>query len=240
MIGGVGVQSGVDRQWEDLRKQARKLESEIDQKLSAFSKLGNGQESETAELLGSRQDTVSTYAAAIEHMLERLSHLNEAMEGVLSGPTGGGVARMHTLARHKDILSEFSNEFRRTRSSITHGLQHSELTGLCTSSTGSTAFLPQESGSNSANLLKERNMIDSSVVNIDNVIGQAQASLSTLTGQGEMFQGMGQKLNTLGSKYPMINSLMTSIRRKRSQETIILSAVIACCTLFMFLYWLSK
>lgn len=42
MIGGVGVQSGVDRQWEDLRKQARKLESEIDQKLSAFSKLGNG------------------------------------------------------------------------------------------------------------------------------------------------------------------------------------------------------
>lgn len=44
----------------------------------------SGQESETAELLGSRQDTVSTYAAAIEHMLERLRYVSGCIWSALS------------------------------------------------------------------------------------------------------------------------------------------------------------
>jgi Golgi SNAP receptor complex protein 1 len=90
------------------------------------------------------------------------------------------------------------------------------------------------------NALRERNLIDNSSSAIDDVIEQAQASLSTLTGQREMFEGMGAKLNQLGNKYPAINSLMNAIRRKRSKDTIVLSAVIACCTLFLLIYWLSK
>ena len=73
------------------------------------------------------------------------SHLNEAMEGVLSSPAMGGVARMHTLARHKDILTEFAQEFRRTKASITSSLHHSELLGLGGSGkAGGNAFLSGE------------------------------------------------------------------------------------------------
>ena len=42
----------------------------------------------------------------------------------------------------------------------------------------------------SASLLRERNTIDSSLGGIDAVIDQAQASLTQLTGQRELFEGM--------------------------------------------------
>lgn len=240
MSGGMAA-GDKDRQWEDLRKQARKLESEIDQKLAAFSKLGSG-DSETAELLGNRQEAVNTHASHIEGLLDRLSNLNEAMDGALSGSAMGSVARMHTLARHKDILTEFAHEFRRTRSTITSSLHHSELLGPSSGlRTGAGSnFLSGESQPSGASLLRERNLIDSSTINIDNVIGQAQASLTTLQGQRDMFEGMGSKLSQLGAKYPAINNLMTAIRRKRSKDTIVLSAVIAGCTLFLLVYWLTK
>lgn len=42
--------------------------------------------------------------------------------------------------------------------------------------------------------------------------------------------------------YWLFNSLVLAgaIRRKRSKDTLILSAVIAACTLFLVIYWLSK
>ena len=90
------------------------------------------------------------------------------------------------------------------------------------------------------NALRERNLIDNSSMAIEDVIEQAQASLTTLTGQREMFEGIGSKLDQLGNKYPIINNLMSAIRRKRSKDTIVLSGVIACCTVFLIIYWLSK
>eukprot|EP00242_Pyramimonas_sp_CCMP2087_P004082 CAMPEP_0198219852 /NCGR_PEP_ID=MMETSP1445-20131203/76500_1 /TAXON_ID=36898 /ORGANISM="Pyramimonas sp., Strain CCMP2087" /LENGTH=234 /DNA_ID=CAMNT_0043897417 /DNA_START=307 /DNA_END=1011 /DNA_ORIENTATION=- len=227
-------------QWEELRKEARKSESEIDQKLAAFSKIGSGSasSSESANLLGESQrgDIINSKAMEIEGLLERLSDLNEAMGGLVN--SGGAVARMHTLARHKDILMEFTQEFRRTRSTVTVDMRHHELLRGSTGITSSMDFLGGQG--QPGNALRERNLIDNSSSAIDDVIEQAQASLSTLTGQREMFEGMGAKLNQLGNKYPAINSLMNAIRRKRSKDTIVLSAVIACCTLFLLIYWFSK
>lgn len=37
---GAGADMGLNTQWEELRKQARKLESEVDAELASFSKLG--------------------------------------------------------------------------------------------------------------------------------------------------------------------------------------------------------
>jgi len=33
---------------------------------------------------------------------------------------------------------------------------------------------------------------------------------------------------------------MTAIKRKRSKDTIVLSGVIAACSIFLLIYWLSK
>ncbi|KAJ7962146.1 Golgi SNAP receptor complex member 1 [Quillaja saponaria] len=46
------------------------------------------------------------------------------------------------------------------------------------------------------------------------------------------------KVKLLSDKFPIVSSLLGSIRRRRSRDTLILSAVIAACTLFLIIYWL--
>jgi Golgi SNAP receptor complex protein 1 len=65
-------------------------------------------------------------------------------------------------------------------------------------------------------------------------------SLASLAGQRSMFMDMTTKLGNLGAKFPVVNSLVSAIRRKKSKDTLILSAVVACCTLFLLAYWSRK
>lgn len=44
----------------------------------------------------------------------------------------------------------------------------------------------------------------------------------------------------VGASFPVVNSLLNSIRRKKSKDTLVLGAVIAACTLFTLLYILFK
>lgn len=53
--------------------------------------------------------------AELEALLQRLSDVNEAMG---SAVRGAGLARMHTVARHRDILDELTHEFNRTRALV--------------------------------------------------------------------------------------------------------------------------
>lgn len=106
------------------------------------------------------------------------------------------------------------------------------------------------------------------IIQIDEVIGQAQATRSALGSQRVLFGDVQGKVKHLGDRFPEIrgligiqassisrfyhphtclsywlfNSLVLAgaIRRKRSKDTLILSAVIAACTLFLVIYWLSK
>ncbi|KAK3238543.1 hypothetical protein CYMTET_51458 [Cymbomonas tetramitiformis] len=247
---GSGTMSGVrnvsgspsgDRVWEELRKEARKLEGEVDIMLASFSKLGTGDSS--SSLLGDTEDQmVSGKAQEIESHLQRLADVNDAMSSAVSG---GGDARSHTLARHRDILSEFSQEFRRIRTTITIGRERDALLGgrVVSDGNGGSGFLGAQ-GNGSSNgagaLLRERNSIQSANARLDDVIGQAQATMSNLTSQRSIFEDMGTRLNQVGTKFPVIGGILNAIKRKKSQDTIILSAVIASCTLFLIVYWLAK
>jgi len=51
---------------------------------------------------------------------------------------------------------------------------------------------------------------------------------------------MAAKMGAVGAKFPVVNSLVTAIRRKKSKDTLILSGVVACCTLFLLVYWSHK
>lgn len=60
-----------------------------------------------------RAQLIQSKAAEIEGLLGRLSDANDAMGGVLGGTSD---ARGHTLARHRDILHDFTQA-----SSAAHG-----------------------------------------------------------------------------------------------------------------------
>ncbi|MBA0701471.1 hypothetical protein Goari_020685 [Gossypium aridum] len=89
-------------------------------------------------------------------------------------------------------------------------------------------------------LLRERAAIHGNIAHIDDVINQAQTTRAVLGSQSALFGDVQGKVKVLSDKFPVIRGLLGSIGRRRSRDTLILSAVIAGCTLFLIIYWLSK
>lgn len=226
------------RVWEDLRKEARKLEGELDVKLASYAKLASG--FEAAERgkggPGSATDQLAkTKAADIEALLQRLSDINHDMSGVIAG---AGDARSHTLARHRDILTDLTQEFRRLDSQLGAARDRAELLG------GGADSLPLlsvqvQSGSGTA-LLRERATLNTSTNYVDDMLAQAQSVSRSLLEQRRIFSSVQDKLVTVGERFPAINGLLNAIRRKKSKDTLVLSGVIATCIVFTVIYLLAK
>ena len=142
--------------WEDLRREARKLEAQLDAKVASYAKLSSGSVSdvpltsaiETRRLLNdsssssssgsslgtntssgaaskssatkSYLDTVTAMSSEIEQLLGHLSNVNSAMENIVTSSGVADSSRTHTLARHGDILMDFSQEFRRLNAANIH------------------------------------------------------------------------------------------------------------------------
>ena len=105
----------VVKMWEQLRKDARKYEGELDVKLASYARLCAGLDSNhgALERTGSQQFTNQT-ATEINTLLLRLGEVNQLMEaGLTQGDT-----RQRTLSRHRDILQDFTQEFRRLNAQI--------------------------------------------------------------------------------------------------------------------------
>eukprot|EP00850_Spirogloea_muscicola_P009885 SM000056S18003 [mRNA] locus=s56:707762:709526:+ [translate_table: standard] len=107
--------------WEDLRRQARKLEGDVDHKLAAYARLGGGGG-------GGGGGEEELRRVEIEALLAQLGELNAAMAAHAASGSGAD-ALGHTLARHRDILHEYSQEFRRTRTNVAATRDHALLLG---------------------------------------------------------------------------------------------------------------
>ena len=89
-------------------------------------------------------------------------------------------------------------------------------------------------------LLRERSGLQSATNAADEVISQAQSQALALGQQRSLLIDIDSKVGSVGQKFPVMNSIMTSIRRKKSREQLILSAVVASCLLFIIIYWMNK
>lgn len=233
------IAGSTGRAWEDVRKEARKLEGELDVKLAAYAKLCSGFEanyrhrSADVSSLGADQ-LAQSKAAELEDLLQRLSDLNDEMGGLTGGITD---SRSHTLARHRDILQDFTQEFRRLNSTL--GAARDRVQLLASSSDSPHIGVTMAASSTGA-LLRERATIQSSTSAIDDVISQAQSVSTSLLDQRKLFDSVTDKLLQVGSRFPVVNSLLNAIRRKKSKDTLVLGGVIAACVLFTLLYIMFK
>ncbi|KDP28783.1 hypothetical protein JCGZ_14554 [Jatropha curcas] len=227
--------------WEELRKEARKLEGDLDVKLSSYAKLGarftqGGYVDSGSPTVGSSRSWKSM-EMEIQSLLEKLLDTNDAMSrcAASAAPTTSVTQK---LARHRDILHEFNQEFRRIKGNISSMKEHAEL--LSSVRDDISEYKASGSMSPRMQLLRERAAIHGSIAHIDDVINQAQTTKVVLGSQRASFGDIQGKLKVLSDKFPIIRGLLGSIKRRRSRDTIILSAVIAACTLFLIIYWLSK
>ncbi|KAL9228854.1 hypothetical protein vseg_004389 [Gypsophila vaccaria] len=227
--------------WEELRKDARKIEGDIDVKLSSYAKLGarftQGYGDSGSPTVSSSSRSWKSMDLEIQSLLEKLVDINDSMSRCAASavPTTSVTQK---LARHRDILHEFTQEFRRIKGNINSMREHAEL--LSSVRDDISEYKASGSMSPKMQLLRERAAIHGSISQIDEVISQAQATRSVLGSQRAFFGDVGGKVKRLSEKFPVIRGLLGSIRRKRSKDTLILAAVIAACTLFLIIYWLSK
>jgi Golgi SNAP receptor complex protein 1 len=211
--------------WDALRKQARRLEAQLDDQMIAYRKLVSMKSD------GSENDI----EADIERSLKQLQQVNSQMQTWVS--SGGSEVLSHTLTRHMEILQDLTQEFYRLRSSLREKQQHASLLDL--RDFDRAKFDVEEAGESEA-LLREQAAISRNSGQVDSVISQAQATLGALMSQRSTFGGITTKISNVSSRIPTINHVLASIRRKKSMDTIILSLVASVCAFLMFIYWLSK
>ncbi|XP_046548919.1 Golgi SNAP receptor complex member 1-like isoform X1 [Haliotis rubra] len=239
--------------WEDLRKQARQLENEIDLKLVSFSKLGTSyssqrdyesppasdEKSDTAPLLNktSSEHMFDTMAMEIKQLLAKLSGVNERMVEYtqnisMSSPSA---ALLHTLQRHRDILQDYTHEFQKTEANITSLREREDLLGSVHRDINA---YKNSSGLNRRTdlYLKENDHIRNSERLVDDQISIAIATKENLSSQKKILGTITQKMNSLANRFPLLNSLMQRINLRKRRDSIILGGVIAVCIFLLLLY----
>ena len=115
----------MKRTWDDLSKQAKNLESELDTKLLSLSRLTS------AALRSGRgstfQSDAETLTGQIEGGLGDLVALIEELSGMTQGSTSSNApphhSAAHLLQRHRDIHMEYVKELRKAKTHLAACLQ---------------------------------------------------------------------------------------------------------------------
>ncbi|XP_020270301.1 Golgi SNAP receptor complex member 1-1-like isoform X1 [Asparagus officinalis] len=215
--------------WDALRSQARKLEAQLDEQLNTYRRIV------ATRTDGSENDLDST----IDRLLKQLQQVNSQMHAWVS--SGGSEILLHTLNRHREILQDLTQEFFRLRSSLEAKQEHASLLDFKDFDSARMNF--EEGGSYpDPSFLREQATISRSTgqVKMDNVLSHAQATLGALVMQRSTFSGIGSKLTNVGSRLPTVNHILSSIRRKKSMDTVMLSLVASVCTFLILIYWLTR
>ncbi|PQP95891.1 Golgi SNAP receptor complex member 1-1 [Prunus yedoensis var. nudiflora] len=207
----------VPSSWDALRKQARKIEAQLDELMHSYRKFVSAKG--TAKFDTAENDLES----GIDRLLKQLQQVNSQMQAWVS--SGGSEMVSHTLTRHQEIFQDLTQEFYRLRSSFKAKQEHASLLEDFREFDRTRVDLEDGVGSAENALLKEHAAVSRSTGQMDTVISQAQATLGTLVLQRSTFGGINSKLSNIGSRLPSVNHILAAIKRKKSMDTIILSLV---------------
>uniref|UniRef100_A0A9J8CTF5 Golgi SNAP receptor complex member 1 n=1 Tax=Cyprinus carpio carpio TaxID=630221 RepID=A0A9J8CTF5_CYPCA len=228
---------GNSNYWEDLRKQARQLENELDLKLVSFSKLctsysssrdgrrGDSSSDTTPLLSNSTQDRMfETMSVEIEQLLAKLTGVNDKMAEYTSTPgvTSLNAALMHTLQRHRDILQDYTHEFHKTKSNFMAIREREDLLGSVRKDIETYKSDPSSSA------------VYLTIFTVAQFI--AMATKENMTSQRGLLKSIQSRVNTLANRFPAINNLIQRINLRKRRDSLILGGVIGICTILLLLY----
>ncbi|XP_033329481.1 golgi SNAP receptor complex member Gos28 [Megalopta genalis] len=220
--------------WEDLRRQARHLENDIDAKLVAFSKLGiNGGSklvnSDEVPLLD-EEHVFENMASEIEALLTKLSSINERMSELHPN----GAAMLHTMQRHKDILKDYKLEFSKIRNNFAARRDREDLLGSVRKEIDN---YKSASGLNRREMfMKENQHIHNSDRLINDQISIAMETREHLMTQRQAFKRIQTRFNDISNRFPAVNSLVQRINLRKRRDSLILGLIVGFCTFLMLLY----
>ena len=230
-------------EWEDLRKQARQHENEIDAKLMSFTKLCSNYVAHD-QLLHLNNDSSSSTSSAssfetmsmeIEKLLERLSDINKRMSEVVPALLGPNSTATHTLQRHHEVLQYCRREFERTKMNIRNFKEREDL--LHNNSTTTADMTTQGLSSRRQDYyLREMGHLNSAHKSIDSSLEISSMIKKDLADQRRYFHNINTKVNAIANRFPLVNSVLQKIKMKKRKDSLVLGVVIAVCFIILLLY----
>lgn len=227
-------------EWEDLRKQARQHENEIDAKLMSFSKLCSNyvaHDQNDSSSTTSTSSSFETMSMEIEKLLERLSEINKRMADVVPSLHGPNSAATHTLQRHHEILQDYRREFDRTKANI-RIFQTREDRLINNSSNNSDLTTNGLSSRRQDYYLREMGHLSNSHKLMDTNLEMAAMIRKDLSDQKRYFLDITTKVNALANRFPLVNNVLQKIKVKKRKDSLVLGFVIAICVFILLLYML--
>jgi Golgi SNAP receptor complex protein 1 len=232
--------SALSTDWEELRKQARQLENDVDTKLISFSKLSSNyvardQTSHHYGIDSSSTPTSSSFDAMsieIEKLLERLSDINKRMAEAIPALPGSNTAATHTLQRHHEISQDYRREFERTKANIQNFKTREDLLINHNSDVNS----PSLSSRRQDLYLREAGYITNSNKLLDEHLEKAETLKVALNNQRRVFMSSMNKLKHMANRFPLMNNIMQKIKIKKRKDSLVLGFVIALCLIFLLIY----
>ncbi|XP_027846753.2 Golgi SNAP receptor complex member 1 [Aphis gossypii] len=225
--------------WEDLRKQARRLETEIDSMLVSLSKISTNNpmmySDDESQLLLS-DDRFETATSEIEELLSKLNTVNEKMSEWSSNGEQSTVSQnVHTVQRHRDILQDYTKEFQKIQSNVRARREREDLLHSVRQDIDGY----KNSGTKNRRMdlyVKEHEHVRNSDRLVSDQIAIAMETREHLVSQRHHFKRLQSRLHDLSSRFPALNTLVQKINMRKKRDSLIVGGVIVICTFIILLY----
>ncbi|VDM32489.1 unnamed protein product [Hydatigera taeniaeformis] len=227
-------------QWSELRRQAKSLESEIDLKLTEFGKVGSssfigGTGSRTPHI--TQSSNIQSYGDLcndIENLLERLTQVNDKMGDIVSSADHGNVSQQHVAKRHREILFDYSQDFKRMRTNFNNARNRDYLLSS-TYRLQSTHHGDKPPEATRLLIEEQRSLLHTDKMLTDR-LSAASAIRSALKSQHHKLKATTGNLLNLRAQFPLVNKVLNQVSWRKKRDSIIIGSVIGCCLLFLLFY----
>jgi len=229
-------------QFDTLKRQATKLERALEDKVSRYQQLIQSiPDATTNDLLLAESGmggpvTVASTAedeAALRHDIQRTIQTLQDLVTTQLSPRAEKAGKAVLVKRYREILFDLSGDFEKSRQAHTRKVERSKLMeGASFNNQGSLEV--DQSGMD--HLMRERNHISNSQNAAAAVLNQAAEIRNDLRAQGLSLGRARSLMGQISGNIPGINTIVESIKKKRSKDDFIVVGVIASCILFTLWY----
>ncbi|KAL0486335.1 golgi SNAP receptor complex member 1 [Acrasis kona] len=223
--------------FQQLLKTATSLENDLDQQITAFTKISTrafGKEQSNSPSSVNNEQLCESISVEIEQLLRKLEKTNEQMSQMAQTGSDFDSTDHHESEQHKESLNDFRREFRRLKKNFTDAQNRAHLLDSVEHDINK-----YNGGARSEGLMNHRDHIINAERMVQDVVGQALRAKEELRIQRGVFNNVNENLTYMRTKFPLIDSLMGRIHQKKTKDMVILAVFIALCFFVTYILFIQ-
>lgn len=216
--------------WDSCRSEARRLDTDIEQKLSALESIAHGLSDST--VLARFERELKDATSSLDRFATVVTSLSELSGQMLdeNDPEAQAAAR-HT-ARFEEIAQDKRVAINRLGQEARKRFERGQL--LSRVQTDIAAF---DEKSDLRTATQEQDAIRKATLGVESILATQARAGEKLSAQRQMFNRIGDKALQVGDQIPFIRDVLKRIDQKRRREYLLLGLLIGFLMFIAFLFW---